>query len=187
MLSEFKHYNQTSQHTVSSVADTASLCPLPLAITSKNVLQLWWAHAPFPHYEFTLSAVRYFLLYTGASVSCLCSERLTAMLRGVEKTSGGRTSTRIGLTSADLGTIHNYIVISNISVVDCTMLWAAVSVGFHGLLRSSEILAPSSSTTEDRHTLATTVTIQLKWTEITQNGDGRLSSTDISVILAWKG
>ena len=86
-----------------------------------------------------LSAVRYFLPYTCASVSCLCSERLTSMLRGVERTSGGRTSTRIGLTSADLGTMHNYIVISNFSVVDCTMLWAAVSVGFHGLLRSSEI------------------------------------------------
>ena len=62
------------------------------------------------------------------------------------------------------------------------MLWVAVLVGSHGLHRSSEFLAPSSSTTEDGQTLAwsavqilaTTVTIQLKRTKTTQNSDGGL-------------
>ena len=121
-----------------------------------------------------LSAIRYFLLCSGASVSCLRSERLTAMLRGVERMSGGRTSTRT--ESADLDTtLHNCIVTSKFSAVDCAMLWVAALVGSHGLHRSSEFLAPSSSTTEDGQTLAwsavrilaTTVTIQLKRTKTT--------------------
>ena len=120
-----------------------------------------------------LSAIHYFLLCSRASVSCLRSERLTAMLRGVERMSGGRTSTRT--ESADLDTtLHNYTVTSKFSAVDRAMPWVAVLVGFHGLHRSSEFLAPSSSTTEDGQTLATTVTIQLKRTKTTQNGYGGL-------------
>ena len=95
--------------------------------------------------------------------------------------SGGRTSTRT--ESADLDTtLHNYIVTSKFIAVDRAMLWVAVLVGSHGLHCSSEFLAPSSSTTEDGQTLAwlavrilaSTVTIQLKRTKTTQNGDGGL-------------
>ena len=127
-----------------------------------------------------LAAVRHHLMSQAASIDCLHSTRLAAVLRGMERSQRPAMSSRRGITTADLQILHQYLTRSNYSAEDKAMLWACITTAFYGLLRASECLAPDAVHVEADRTLvwrsltvdATQATIRLGRTKTSQDGHG---------------
>ena len=127
-----------------------------------------------------LAAVRHFLLCQGKPTQQLRSARLTAVLRGIERSSVHPKQVRRAMTLEDMVQLRRYLARSNFSDLDRLMLWASVTTAFHGLLRSSEYLAPETAAIDPKSTLLWQyvevnpggITLQLRRTKTCQNGDG---------------
>jgi len=127
-----------------------------------------------------LAAVRFHLLSHAASIAELHSPRLTAVLRGLERTQGPARLARREITMPDLEVVKAYLERSNYSNHDQAMLWSSITTAFYGLLRASEFLASDALTVEPDRTLTwssitatpSVVFIQLKRTKTAQDGHG---------------
>ena len=127
-----------------------------------------------------LASVRYFLLCNDRPTEHLRSVRLSAVLRGIERTQAVAPQRRVALTVEDLKKFRQYLNRSNYNQADRAMLWAGVTVSFFGLLRSCELLAPEESQIDSESTLLwrhvtlgpVQIRLQLRRTKTHQSGDG---------------
>lgn len=107
-----------------------------------------------------LAAVRHYIILNGGSLGCLQSPQLSYLLRGIERHQRARPfscaptrRTRRAITTADLDRIRTYIDRTSYGERDRSMLWAAITSAFHGLLRSAEYTAPTARSADALRTL----------------------------------
>ena len=94
-----------------------------------------------------LAAITYFSRLVGFNIATSSMHRLHFLLRGIRRSQGGRMTKppRTPITFAHLHALSAYVA-GHYSFQDASMLWAAFTAAFFGLLRSSEFTAPSETT-----------------------------------------
>ncbi|XP_065188871.1 uncharacterized protein LOC135819567 [Sycon ciliatum] len=136
-----------------------------------------------------LAATRYYLLSHGSSTEGLRSQRLTAVLKGVERKQfdtrqaaplSQASRQRPAVSTSDMLRLKEHLSTSTHPAGDKAMIWAAVATAFNGLLRVSEYASTSASSTPSVSTLTvaqvrasdTRVVIELGPTKAAQFGGG---------------
>ncbi|XP_065182164.1 uncharacterized protein LOC135812874 [Sycon ciliatum] len=96
-----------------------------------------------------LAAIKYHLLRMGGPVGVTSSNRVTALLKGLERERASlprhpsARPQRQAITVHQLKALRQFLDRTLYSPADRLMLWAALTTAFHGLLRVSEYTSPS--------------------------------------------
>jgi len=126
----------------------------------------------------SLQALRHYHVVSGYDTTVFASPRVKLLIQGALRTDTAQPTTRLrnGVTPSQLGAIASHLKGAPYTPHESAMLWSAVSLAYHGLLRVSEYTSTNVSkqlTMNRFHLTADTLTIELPFTKTCQYGQGK--------------